>query len=117
MTLTHTALCPISVLTGTVATYYTVPTSTKTYVKSIILYNVDTVIETVVLYNSLAAVNAANDSGASMNRFLSIDLQSNETVILNFSEPIVMAAGDTIRGYAGTTQKVSIQIMGATEPT
>lgn len=95
-----------SQLAGSVGTLYTVPASTQTIVRGIVLVNCDTVARTVQLFvNGTADTNRILGSSADP-----ISLDPGERVELN--SIITLAAAGTIRGLASSASKVTVSIFG-----
>lgn len=82
----------------TSATLYTVPTSTTTIVKNIVLCNTTGTAATVTLIAGGQTIVSA------------FSIAANDTVTLDLS--LVMATADTITGLQGTASAISIYISG-----
>ena len=101
---TITQLSAPAALTNTLTTtLYTVPASTKTIVKEIILCNTDTVARTVTIY--------FGGGSAAGNTILSAySLAAGQTIFLTLST--VLVATNTIKGGASAASVVSCTISG-----
>lgn len=97
-----------SQLTASSATYYTVPASTTTIVKQIILTNTTASAKTVTvrLYTSGTENNTFDILSA-------VAIAANETITFNCS--MVMAATETIKALASSATSVNITIFGIEE--
>jgi hypothetical protein len=89
-------------LTASSVTQYTVPASTTTVVKEILLFNSDSVARVVTVY----AVPSGG-SPAVANQILQRSLATLETYAMTFST--VLAVGDTIRALASVAAVVSFR--------
>src|SRR5690242_3162269 len=87
-------LTPGTALTAALVTEYTVPASTTTILKELVLCNTDTVVRTVTV-NLVAAAGAAGVLNTLLN---AVALQPNETKILSLST--VMTTGTFIQAKA-----------------
>ena len=95
-----------SALTASDATIYTVPASTTTVVKSVIICNTATAARTITLH----AV-ASGGSSSVANRVLSaLTIGAGETVFLK--PDIYMTAGCTLRAFASVAAVVGITVSG-----
>lgn len=94
-------------LTGSAATYYTVPANTRTIVKEMTFCNTDaTTTYTFTLY----IVPSAGTAGDANVEFKSVTLQPLESRI--FSRTCVMETGSTIQALASTTSKIAFSCSG-----
>ena len=76
------------------------------YVKTIILHNTNTIVESVTLYN---------DGTGDSNKFLKLSLDPDETVTWEFGHMFVVADGDNIQADTTTASKVNFFLYGAEE--
>lgn len=96
-------LAPTALSATTTTALYTVPASTKTIVKEILLCNTDTVARTVTMF--------FGSGTAADNTILSaITLQAGETRFVTLSS--VLIAADKISGGASSASVVSCTISG-----
>lgn len=107
-----TRLADIQYVGSTAASIYTNPASTKSYIKSIILFNANTSSETVKLYNvpnSGASVGTAAES----NQFAEFTIATKETFMFDLPYPITLIdENDTIQASTTTASKVTVQLNG-----
>lgn len=106
-TVTPKPLVQGTLLTASLATYYTVPGSTTATVRAITLCNTDSVARTVDLY-----LVANGGSASAMNQILKgLTMNPSETIIDDSVR--AMNAGDFIRAVASVTNVVSLRVDGA----
>lgn len=107
-----TRLVDIQYVANSAGAIYTNAASTITYIKSLVLFNVNTSTETVKLYNvpnNGASVGTAGDS----NQFAEISLAAKETLMFDLPYPITLIdENDTIQAVTTTASKVTVQILG-----
>ena len=108
MTVTPKKLFTPALLTTSAATYYTVPTSTKTVLKKVTFTNNDTVPRTVTLY----LVETGGSAGNSNIIVNAKAIAPGETYEAYEVEGHIMNAGDFIRALASQASIVTIQISG-----
>lgn len=92
------------------------PSSKKSYVRGIYLFNGHTAAETVKLFcvpDSGGAVGTAGDA----NQFFEESLNSKEARLIEFAAPglILEHENDSIQGVTTTASKVTVMIMGGQE--
>jgi hypothetical protein len=115
MAFEYAILTEITTIDDSAGAVYTLPASTTAYIRSITIHNANTTAEAVILYN------VPEDSGvgtaAATNQFISITMAPGDTEIFEWAAPGIILAteDDTIQGVTDTVDKVTIQIMGATE--
>lgn len=108
----YTRLADIQYISNSAAAIYTNAASTKTYVKSLILFNGNTTAETVKLYNVPNSGASAGTAGVS-NQFAEIVLGTLETLMFDMPYPItIIDENDTIQASTTTASKVTVQILG-----
>jgi hypothetical protein len=108
----NTRLVDIQYVATTAGAIYTNAASTKTYIKSFVLFNGNTVSETVKLYNVPDSTGSVGTAGAA-NQFAEIVLGSLETLMFDLPYPItVIDTNDTIQAVTTTADKVTIQVLG-----
>jgi hypothetical protein len=105
-------LCDITCISATPAAVFTNPAAKTTYLRSIILHNLNTTSEVVVLYKV-----SADDVNTDTNKFEYLTIVANDTVNLDFAGPgiILDAENDAIYARTTTANKVTIQMYGAQE--
>jgi hypothetical protein len=105
-TYTTKQLAAVTGLTASAATLYTVPTSTTTTVKTILLSNYTATDRSVTLYLVPSGGTAANG-----NKILGeINVPANTTTTIDTA--IMMPAGAFLSGLASVTTSVNIHISG-----
>ena len=106
-TVTPKTLVQGILLTGSLATLYTVPGATTAVVRSITLCDTDASVRTVTLH-----LIASGDTAADKNQILdAFSLGAGETVILD--SLFVLMTGDFIQAMASVTAVVSIRVDGS----
>jgi hypothetical protein len=106
-TVTPKPLVQGTLLTNSLATYYTVPGSTTATITGITLCNTDSAARTVTLH-LVASGGSADDGNTLLD---AISLNAGETIIDDTRR--AMNAGDFIRAVASVTNVVSIRVDGA----
>ena len=116
MAFAYKRVLEITTLPAAAASVYANPAATTIYIRGIILHNGNTVTEVVKLYN------VPDDAGvvgtaAVTNEMYSESIIAGATTILEFSAPGIMLTdtNDSIQGATTNADKVTIQILGATE--
>lgn len=108
----YTRLADIQYVSNTAASVYTNAASTKTFIKSFMLFNGNTSLETVKLYNVPNNGASAGTAGAD-NQFADISLAAGETLMFDLPYPIaIIDENDTIQASTTTASKVTIQLLG-----
>jgi hypothetical protein len=92
-------------LAGSETDMYTVPASTRAFIRSIICANTGAGTNTVLLF--------LRPSGGTSRRLIKIPLEIDEQ--LYFNEPMTLDAGDKVRGQATSASEVDYVISGAEE--
>lgn len=107
-----TRLADIQYVANSAGAIYTNPASTSSYIKSFVLFNINTGTETVKLYNvpdNAGAVGTAGDA----SQFAEISLAAKETLMFDLPYPITLInQNDTIQAITTTANKVTVQILG-----
>ena len=107
-----TRLADIQYVASSAGAIYTNPVSTKTYIKSLLLFNGNTTAETVKLYNVPNSGASAGTAGVS-NQFAEIVLAAAETLMFDLPYPItIIDENDTIQASTTTASKVTVQLLG-----
>jgi hypothetical protein len=107
-----TRLVDIQYVASTAGAIYTNPASTKTYIKSFVLFNGNTSAETVKLYNVPDSAGSVGTAGVG-NQFAELVLGVGETLMFDLPYPItVIDENDTIQAVTTTASKVTVQILG-----
>lgn len=108
----YTRLADIQYVGSSAAAIYTNAASTKTYVKSLVLFNSNTTAETVKLYNVPNSGASAGTAGSS-NQFAEIALAASETLMFDLPYPMTLIdENDTLQASTTTASKVTVQILG-----
>ncbi len=116
MAFEYARLTEIMEIPNTIGVLYTNPASTQSYIRLIIIHNTNVSAERVILYNVpdvATTVGAASPS----NIFYSADVESDETVFIEFPAPglILSDQNDTIQAVTTTSNEVTVQITGGIE--
>lgn len=107
-----TRLADIQYVGSTAAAIYTNPASTKTYIKSLLLFNGNTTAETVKLYNVPNNGASAGTAGVG-NQFAEFVLAAGETLMFDLPYPItIIDENDTMQASTTTASKVTVQLLG-----
>lgn len=105
-------LADIQYVASSVGSVLANPSSTRTAVKAIILYNGNTTAETVELHNVPDSTGSLGTADAS-NRFFKQAIAADETYEIAFSYPIVLKdTNDAIFAKTTTGSKVTIMLLG-----
>ena len=108
----YTRLADIQYIASSAGAIYTNAASTKTYIKSFVLFNGNTTAETVKLYN-VPNSGASAGTAAVSNQFAEISLASTETLMFDLPYPITLIdENDTIQASTTTASKVTVQLLG-----
>lgn len=103
---TQAQLCPVTVLSGTVSTLYTVPTGKNAIVKSILIANKTSTDKTITMY----FVPSAGTAGTTNIVFGEVAITANSTELVELSS--TLAAGTTIQALASSSASINIHISG-----
>ena len=116
MAFAYKRVLEITTLPVAAASVYANPAATTTYIRGIILNNGNTVAEAVKLYNVPDNAGAVG-TAAVTNEIYSENMAVGVTTILEFEIPGIMLTdtNDSIQGVSTNANKVTIQILGATE--
>ncbi len=107
-----TRLTDIQYVGISAAAVYTNPASTKTYIKSFILFNNGVSSQLVKLYNVPDSTGSVGSAGIS-NQFAEVQIVSKETFMLDLPYPItIIDQNDTIQAVTDTASQVTIQVLG-----
>jgi hypothetical protein len=106
-TVTPKPLVQGTLLTNSLATYYTVPGSTTATVRAITLCNTDSVARTV----SLHLIASGGSAGALNQIFKDVSLNAGETLIDDSTR--ALNAGDFLQAVASVTGVVALRVDGA----
>jgi len=116
MAFTYSRLTEITTIPASASQVYTNASGETTYIRSVILHNTNTSAEVVVLYN-VPDSSGSVGTAATANQFYKASVAADSTVIIEFATPGIVLSdeNDTIQASTTTANKVTIQIMGATE--
>jgi hypothetical protein len=117
MAFNYAKLAEAELLDSSGVTIFTNPVSTTTYIRSIILHNVNTIVETVSLYNVPDSTGSAGTLSDTTNRIYKEELEAGDTRILEFPTPglVLTDANDTIQGLCTVNNKVIVYMYGGQE--
>lgn len=108
----YTRLTNIQYVANSAGAIYTNPASTKTYIKSFLLFNNNSTSETVKLYNVPDSGGSVGTASAA-NQFFEVALASKETLMLDLPYPItIIDTNDTIQASTTSASQVTVQILG-----
>lgn len=93
------------------------PVSTTTYIRCIIIHNVNTTTEAVTLYLVPDSAGSEGADSETTNRFYKEDLPAGSTRILEFPVPglVLTDQNDTLQGACTTHEKVLVWVYGGQE--
>ena len=112
MTMQRGKLADIQYVGSSAASIYTNPSSTKTYVREIVLFNGNNTTETVRLYNVPDSAGSIG-TAAGGNQWLEVALAGKETLIIGFDYPVVLTdTNDSIQASTTTASKVTVMLHG-----
>lgn len=113
MAITRGRLADIQTIPSTAGSLYANPTSTKSFVKGITLFNSNTTAEIVKLYQVPDSTGSLG-TAAVTNQFLEVSLASLETFVFEFpgDGAVLEDTNDAIFGVTTTASKVTVQIHG-----
>ena len=112
MALQYTKLADPAYVASSVGSIYANPASTKSYIKSILLYNGNTTTETVTVHMVPDSGGALGTAGVS-NRILRRALIADETIEFAPEYPIVLTdENDSIMAVTTTASKVVVVVSG-----
>lgn len=115
MALQRAKLADIQYIGTTAASIYSNPASTKSFVRGLVLFNGNTMTETVKLYNVPDSAGAVGTAGAG-NQFAELALAAKETLMLEFPYSVVLTdANDSLQASTTTASKVTVQVLGDKE--
>jgi hypothetical protein len=108
----NTRLADIQYVASTAGAIYTNAASTKTYIKSFVLYNSGATSQLVKLYNVPDSTGSVGTAGVD-NQFAEVNILSKETFMLDLPYPItIIDENDTIQAETATGSQVTVQLLG-----
>jgi hypothetical protein len=115
MALQRAKLGDIAYVAATAGSLYSNPTSTKTFIRGVLLFNGNTTVETVQLYLVPDAGAALGTAGVS-NQIARVELQPYETLMLEFPYSLVLTdQNDSLQAVTTTASKVTAVVTGDKE--
>ena len=112
MTMQRGKLADIQYVASSAGSIYSNPSSTKTYVREIVLFNGNSAAELVKLYFVPDSTGSLGTAGAS-NQFAELTLAAKETLILDFDYPLVLTdTNDSLQAATTTASKVTVMLQG-----
>jgi hypothetical protein len=115
MALQRAKLSDIQFISTTAGIAYSNPTGVKTYIRGIIIFNANTVSETVKLYN-VPDDNGSVGIASTGNQFMNTILQPSQTFFVEIPYVITLTdVNETIQASTSSSSKVTIQILGDKE--
>jgi len=102
---------------GTTGTVYTVGSAKTTYVRSIIVHNIDTVNSSTVRIHIVPNSGGSAGTASSINQLAQLSVQPADTYFFELAYPITLANNnDTIQVYnSSTIDAVNVLILGDKE--
>lgn len=116
MAFDYARLAQITTIPSTVGSVYANPSSKKSYIRLIQLFNSNTSEETVKLYNVPDSTGSVGTAAAN-NQFYEVAVKPKETVLIEYNAPglILTDTNDTIQAVTTTASTVTIEIIGGLE--
>jgi len=117
MAFNYAKLAEAELLDNSGVTIFTNPASITTYIRSIIFHNINTIAETVSLYNVPDSAGSAGTLSDTANRIYKEELEAGDTRLLEFPAPglILTDENDTIQGLCTVDDKVIVYMYGGQE--
>ena len=115
MALAPAKLSEIAYIGSSSGSIYTNPSSTTSYVKTLLIHNTNTTTEAIVI-NRVPNSGGSLGTAAASNRIYSFNLAANDTIEIKFEGPgqILTATNDAIFANTTTASKVTVTVMGMT---
>jgi hypothetical protein len=115
MPLQRAKLSNIQFISTTASPVYTNPSNTKTYIRGIIIFNSNTISETVRLWNVPASGGLVGIASTG-NQFMNTVLQSSQTLFVEIPYVVTLTDDkDSIQASTTNSSRVTIQILGDKE--
>lgn len=115
MALQRAKLADIQYVPAAAGSLYANAASQKTFIRGITLFNGNTTVETVKLYNVPDSAGALGTAGIG-NQFVEYLLAAKETLILEWAYPIELTdTNDSLQGVTTTVSKVTVMLHGDKE--
>ena len=102
---------------GTTSTVYTVGSAKTSYIRSVIVHNIDTVNPSTVKIHIVPNSGGSAGTASSINQLAQLSIQPADTYFFELAYPITLASNnDTIQVYnSSTTNAVNVLILGDKE--
>lgn len=102
---------------GTTSTVYTVGSAKTTYIRSLIIHNIDTVNPSTVKIHVVPNSGGSTGTASSINQLAQLSIQPTDTYFFELAYPITLANNnDTVQVYnSSTTDAVNVLILGDKE--
>ena len=102
---------------GTTSTVYTVGSAKTSYIRSVIVHNIDTVNSSTVKIHIVPNSSGSPGTASSINQLAQLSVQPTDTYFFELAYPITLASdNDTVQVYnSSTTDAVNILILGDKE--
>lgn len=102
---------------GTTSTVYTVGSAKTSYIRSVIVHNIDTVNSSTVRIHIVPNSGGSAGTASSINQLAQLSIQPADTYFFELAYPITLASNnDTIQVYnSSTTDAVNVLILGDKE--
>lgn len=102
---------------GTTSTVYTVGSAQTTYIRSVIVHNIDSINSSTVSIHIVPNSAGSVGTASSVNRLAQLSIQPADTYFFELAYPITLASNnDTIQVYnSSTTDAVNVLILGDKE--
>lgn len=102
---------------GTTSTVYTVGSAKTSYIRSVIVHNIDTVNPSTVKIHIVPNSGGSAGTASSVNQLAQLSIQPADTYFFELAYPITLASNnDTIQVYnSSTTDAVNVLILGDKE--
>lgn len=115
MALQRAKLSDIQFISTSAGIAYSNPAGVKTYIRGIIIFNANTISETVKLYN-VPDNNGSVGVASTSNQFMNTLVSSNETLFIEIPYVITLTdVNETIQASTTTASRVTLQILGDKE--
>lgn len=102
---------------GTTSTVYTVGSAKTSYIRSVIIHNIDTVNSSTVRIHIVPNSGGSTGTASSINQLAQLSVQPVDTYFFELAYPITLSNNnDTVQVYnASTTDAVNVLILGDKE--
>lgn len=102
---------------GTTSTVYTVGSAKTSYIRSVIVHNIDTVNSSTVKIHIVPAAGVSTGTASSINQLAQLSIQPADTYFFELAYPITLASdNDTVQVYnSSTTEAINVLILGDKE--